>query len=86
MIVPGVHRDDDPALLKWWRRQAAKGATIVGVCDGVWVLANAGLLKGHRAMRATGFRSTSSRRVSRTPNGCATGAISAMGGSSRPPA
>jgi putative intracellular protease/amidase len=49
VIVPAVHRTADPTLLAWVRAQAAKGATVVGVCDGVWVLANAGLLKGHRA-------------------------------------
>lgn len=49
VIVPAVHKDDDPALLAWVKSQAAKGATIVGVCDGVWVLARAGLLDGRRA-------------------------------------
>jgi putative intracellular protease/amidase len=49
VIVPAVHRDDDPALLAWVAAQAHKGATIVGVCDGVWVLAHAGLLEGRRA-------------------------------------
>ncbi len=50
VIVPAVHRAEDAALVGWVSSQAAKGATIVGVCDGVWVLANAGLLKGHRAV------------------------------------
>jgi putative intracellular protease/amidase len=49
VIVPAVHHPDAAALIAWVRAQAAKGAVIVGVCDGVWVLANAGLLKGHRA-------------------------------------
>jgi len=49
VIVPAVHRDEDPALIGWVQAQAAKGARIVGVCDGVWVVANAGLLKGRRA-------------------------------------
>ena len=49
MIVPAVHRDEDPALIGWVQAQAAKGARIVGVCDGVWVVANANLLKGRRA-------------------------------------
>jgi putative intracellular protease/amidase len=49
VVVPAVHNADDPALLGWIRAQASKGATIVGICDGVWALANAGLLTGHRA-------------------------------------
>lgn len=49
VIVPAVHRDDDPALLAWVKAQASKGAVMVGVCDGVWVLARAGLLEGRRA-------------------------------------
>nr|WP_236872830.1 DJ-1/PfpI family protein [Burkholderia sp. NRF60-BP8] len=49
VIVPAVHRDSDPALLAWVAEQAKKGATIIGVCDGVWVLARAGLLEGRRA-------------------------------------
>ena len=50
VIVPAVHRTEDAALLSWVAGQAAKGATIVGVCDGVWVLAHAGLLKGRKAV------------------------------------
>jgi transcriptional regulator GlxA family with amidase domain len=50
VIVPAVHRTEDAVLLAWVKSQAAKGATIVGVCDGVWVLANAGLLKGRKAV------------------------------------
>lgn len=37
-------------MLQWVRSQAAKGATVVGVCDGVWVLGHAGLLTGRRAV------------------------------------
>lgn len=50
VIVPAVHRSDDAALLAWVASQAAKGASIVGVCDGVWVVAHAGLLKNRRAV------------------------------------
>ncbi|KFX28596.1 transcriptional regulator [Ralstonia solanacearum] len=49
VVVPAVHEDDDPHLLTWVRQQWAKGATVIGVCDGVWVLARAGLLAGRRA-------------------------------------
>ncbi|WP_395452559.1 DJ-1/PfpI family protein [Azospirillum melinis] len=50
VIVPAVHRVDDATLIAWIRSQADKGATIVGVCDGVWVVANAGLLDGKSAV------------------------------------
>lgn len=49
VIVPAVHDTEDPRLLAWVTAQAAKGAKIIGVCDGVWVLANAGLLRGRHA-------------------------------------
>ena len=49
VIVPAVHEPDDATLVDWVRAQAHKGAVIVGVCDGVWVVANAGLLNGRRA-------------------------------------
>ncbi|MEM9907593.1 MAG: DJ-1/PfpI family protein [Cyanobacteria bacterium P01_D01_bin.44] len=50
VIVPAVMRQKDPTLLGWVCAQAEKGATLVGVCDGVWVLANAGLLKGRKSV------------------------------------
>jgi transcriptional regulator GlxA family with amidase domain len=49
VIVPAMSRDDDPLALTWLRSQAAKGATIVGVCAGAKVVAAAGLLDGKRA-------------------------------------
>jgi putative intracellular protease/amidase len=49
VVVPAVHRSDSPALLAWLRAQAERGATIVGVCDGAWVLARAGLLEERAA-------------------------------------
>jgi putative intracellular protease/amidase len=50
VVVPNVYEgENDPALLEWLRLQAAKGATIIGICDGVSTLANAGLLQGRRA-------------------------------------
>jgi putative intracellular protease/amidase len=49
VIVPAMHRDDDPDALKWIRSQAEKGAIIIGVCVGVTVVANTGLLDGKRA-------------------------------------
>lgn len=49
VIVPAVVRRNDPALLAWIAAQGAKGGTIVSICDGALVVANTGLLKGHRA-------------------------------------
>ena len=49
VIVPAMSRDDDPAVLEWLRSQAAKGATIIGVCAGAKVVGEAGLLDGKRA-------------------------------------
>lgn len=49
VIVPAVVRRNDPALLTWIAAQGAKGGTIVSICDGALVVANTGLLKGHRA-------------------------------------
>ncbi|MFC4277936.1 DJ-1/PfpI family protein [Achromobacter aloeverae] len=49
VVVPAVHEDNDPRLLAWVRSQWEKGAVVVGVCDGAWVLAHAGLLDGRAA-------------------------------------
>lgn len=49
IIVPAMSRDDDPMALKWLRNQANKGATLIGVCAGARVVAEAGLLEGKRA-------------------------------------
>ncbi|XJJ59354.1 DJ-1/PfpI family protein [Novosphingobium sp. BL-8H] len=49
VVVPAVSRRDDPALLAWIREQAAKGATLVSICDGALVVAGSGVMDGHRA-------------------------------------
>jgi transcriptional regulator GlxA family with amidase domain len=50
VIVPNVYEGaNDPVVLDWVKLQAARGAIIVGICDGVPVLANAGLPEGRRA-------------------------------------
>jgi putative intracellular protease/amidase len=49
VIVPAMSRDDDPVALQWIKSQAAKGAVIIGVCVGVMVVGNTGLLDGKRA-------------------------------------
>lgn len=49
VIVPAMSRNDDPAALEWIKAQAGKGATVVGVCVGVLVVAQTGLLDDKRA-------------------------------------
>ena len=49
VIVPAMSRDDDPLVAGWLKSQAAKGATIIGVCAGAKILGEAGLLDGRRA-------------------------------------
>lgn len=50
VIVPNVYEGANvPLVLEWVRLQAARGAIIVGICDGVPVLANAGLLEARDA-------------------------------------
>jgi putative intracellular protease/amidase len=49
LIVPAMKQNDAPALLDWVRMQSKKGAMIVSICEGAWVIANAGLLEGKSA-------------------------------------
>ena len=50
VIVPNIYGGaEDEVILNWVQSQARRGAVIVGVCDGVPVLANAGLLDGRRS-------------------------------------
>lgn len=49
VIVPAMHRQDNPVVLDFLRRQADLGALIVSICDGAWVVANAGLFDGRKA-------------------------------------
>lgn len=50
VIVPNIYDGaKNGVILDWVRRQSKQGATIVGICDGVPVLANTGLLEGRRA-------------------------------------
>ncbi len=48
VIVPAMEPHNDPAALQWIKSQAAKGATVIGVCIGVKVVAAAGLLDNKR--------------------------------------
>lgn len=49
VIVPAMMEPEAPALLAWLRAQAEKGAKLVSICDGAYVLAHAGVLDGHEA-------------------------------------
>ncbi|UZG44459.1 DJ-1/PfpI family protein [Caldimonas thermodepolymerans] len=66
VIVPALARDDDPVLLAWLRRQAARGAIVIGVCRGTRVVGEAGLLDGRRY---TGHWYDRSRMQRRHPAG-----------------
>ncbi|RNF86223.1 DJ-1/PfpI family protein [Montanilutibacter psychrotolerans] len=65
VIVPAIIKRDDPALLTWIRAQSAKGGSIVSICDGALVVANAGLMKQHRA---TGHWATHKLRSNTYPD------------------
>jgi transcriptional regulator GlxA family with amidase domain len=49
IIVPAMHHQDNPVILEFLQRQAAAGALVVSICDGAWVVANAGLFEGRKA-------------------------------------
>ncbi|MDQ1816645.1 DJ-1/PfpI family protein [Massilia sp. CCM 9210] len=65
VVVPALKKSDDPTLLAWVGAQAAKGATMVSICNGSIVLAKAGLTRGHRA---TGHWSTHQSRIEAYPD------------------
>ncbi|QHE85224.1 DJ-1/PfpI family protein [Hydrogenophaga sp. BPS33] len=58
VIVPAMSNDADPTVTAWLRRQAERGARIVGVCNGTLVVGNAGLLDGRRFAGHWSERST----------------------------
>ncbi|WP_328941617.1 GlxA family transcriptional regulator [Streptomyces sp. NBC_00250] len=51
LVVPGGEgtREPDPALIDWLRTHAPAAGRLVSVCTGALLLAEAGLLDGHRA-------------------------------------
>ncbi|HEX3847594.1 MAG TPA: DJ-1/PfpI family protein [Steroidobacteraceae bacterium] len=46
---PGARHLDDPALLEWLRKAAARARRVCSICTGARLLAAAGLLQGRRA-------------------------------------
>lgn len=62
VIVPA--QASSPALLTWLRQQAAKGATLVSICNGGLIVAETGLFDGRAA---TAHWSTEEKREARYP-------------------
>jgi putative intracellular protease/amidase len=67
VVVPAVdmHKTGDPALVGWIRAQAGLGATVVSICDGALVVAQAGLFKDRQA---TGHWATQELRERQFPD------------------
>ena len=65
VIVPAVTQPNDAKLVQWIAAQGALGATVVSICDGALVVANAGLFKDRRA---TAHWATASYRQQRYPD------------------
>ncbi|TGK55513.1 DJ-1/PfpI family protein [Leptospira kanakyensis] len=49
VIVPAIHNSENKTITEWIQQQYQKGATVVGICDGVWTLGFARLLKNKKA-------------------------------------
>jgi putative intracellular protease/amidase len=49
VIVPAMHRDNDPVTLAWLQAQSAGGAVVCAICAGAIVLSKAGLIGDRRA-------------------------------------
>jgi len=64
VIVPAMldEKEHDPAVSAWLKRQADKGARIIGVCVGVLVVGRAGLLDGRRFTTHWYYRKTALER------------------------
>lgn len=58
VIVPAMENDNNPAATGWLKQQADKGARIIGVCVGVLVVGNAGLLDGRHFVTHWYYRDT----------------------------
>lgn len=61
VLVPALHRSDDPQVLAWLRQQQQRGAIVIGICAGAQVLAQAKLLDGRRFTGHWWDRSTLAR-------------------------
>jgi putative intracellular protease/amidase len=65
VIVPAFLDAENAVTRGWLQGQAAKGATLVSICDGAIVVAGTGLLDGHRA---TGHFASAGQRRTQFPN------------------
>lgn len=65
VIVPALVNPHDAAVRDWLVEQARKGATVVSICDGALVVADAGLLAGKWA---TAHWASESQRLAAFPN------------------
>jgi putative intracellular protease/amidase len=65
VIVPAFLDAENAVTRGWLQGQAAKGATLVSICDGAIVVAGTGLLDGHRA---TGHFASAGQRRKQFPN------------------
>ncbi len=62
VIVPGWHEEVSPAVVEAVRGAHARGARLVSICSGVFVLAAAGLLDGGEAATHWRYAETLARR------------------------
>ncbi|MBM9591111.1 DJ-1/PfpI family protein [Leptospira sp. 201903075] len=65
VIVPAIHNAENKTIIQWIQNQSKNGATIVGICDGVWTLGHAGLLN-HK--KATGHWYSKEDLMNKFPN------------------
>jgi len=64
VVIPAVHFPNQKKLIEWLDQIYERGAMLASICDGVEVLASAGLLNGRRA---TGHFYSMKRRESNYP-------------------
>lgn len=64
VVVPATSNNADANLVRWVSEQGGKGGTIVSICLGAMVVANSGLMDGHRA---TSYFANEVQRMSQYP-------------------
>lgn len=66
VVVPAMEKNADPLVTAWIAAQARKGATLVSICDGALVLANSGVMEGHRGTAHWATHSLREKKYPRT--------------------